>query len=103
MLCIRVSQKCLLSTIQIPKFSPFKRMNNLLTIVGVVCCIKKPTLCPLDVASYLTVFVSQSVCAHSFVVGALSVVNRRRDEHSAFDALDKKSYIVTDRAAPVAR
>ena len=66
-------------------------MNSLLTTDGVVCCIKKPILCPLGFASYVSVFFSQCVCAHSFVVGALSVVNRRRDEHSAFDALDKKS------------
>jgi len=80
--------------------SPFKRMNNLLTTDGIVCCIKKPTLCPLDVASYLSVFFSQCACAHTFVVGALSVITRRCDEHSALDALDKKSYIVTDSAAP---
>ena len=84
-------------------FSPFKRINNLLTTAGVVCCIRKPTLCSLDVASYVSVFVSQCACAHSFVVWPLSVINRRRDEHSALDVLDKKSYIVTDRAAPVAR
>ncbi len=97
---ISVSLKCVLSTIQISRFLPFNTMNSLLTTDGVVCCIKKPTLCPLDVASYLSVSFSQCACAHTFVVGALSVITRRCDEHSALDALDKKSYIVTDSAAP---